>query len=123
MWVLVNDVTILERAGFGFVGVANQVDSFFLIGLDEAPLHAAGKTGAAAAAKTGTLDLVHDFGAAHFDRGLKLLVAAVLQVTIDVGGVALPPDVLENQAALERMGQRSVPQRLRRKGRAFNRES
>ena len=54
MWILVNDVAILERARLGFVRVANQVDRFFLVGLDEAPLHAAGKTGAAASAQAGS---------------------------------------------------------------------
>ena len=104
MRILVNDVAVLERARLGFVGVADQVDRLFLVGLDEAPLHAAGETRAAAAAQAGILDLVHDLGAAHLDRGLELLVAAVLQVAIDVVRVAFAPDVFENQPALERMG-------------------
>ena len=38
----------------------------------------------------------------------KLLVAAVAQVAIDVGGPVLAPDVLENQTALEGVGRGSV---------------
>ena len=64
MRILVNDVAILERARLGFVGVADEIDRLLLVGLDEAPLHAAGKTGAAAAAQAGALHLVHDLGAA-----------------------------------------------------------
>ena len=70
MRVLVNDVAILERARFRFVRVADQVDGFLFVLLDEAPFHAAGKTGAAAAAQTGSLHFVHDFRARHRDRFL-----------------------------------------------------
>ena len=80
-----DDVAILERAGLGFVRVADQIDRFFFVRLDEAPFHAAGKTGAAASAQPGGLDFVHDVGARHGDRFLQLLVAAVVQVAVDVG--------------------------------------
>ena len=103
MRILVNDVAILERARLGFVRIADQVDRFFLVRLDEAPFHAAGKTRAAAAAQSGNLDFVHDVGARHRDRLLQLLVAAVSQIAIDIGGLIFAPDVFENETALERM--------------------
>ena len=104
MRILVNDVAILERARLGFVGVADEIDRFLLVRLDEAPLHAAGKSGAAAAAQAGRLHFVDDLGARHLDRLLQLLVAAVAQVAIDVGRPIFASDVFENETALERMG-------------------
>ena len=65
MRILVDDVAILERAGLGFVRVADEVDRFLFVRLDEAPFHAAGKPGAAAPAQPGGLDFVHDVGARH----------------------------------------------------------
>jgi len=47
MRVLVNDVAILERAGFDS-SRCRSGDGFLFVRLDEAPFHAAGKTGAAA---------------------------------------------------------------------------
>ena len=49
--ILVNDVAVLERAGLGFVGVADQIDRPLFVRLDEAPFHAAGESRAAAAAQ------------------------------------------------------------------------
>ena len=57
MRIFVDDVAILERAGLGFVGVADEIDRLLLVRLDEAPLHAAGKTRAAAAAQVPTSSL------------------------------------------------------------------
>src|ERR1700738_2477868 len=60
MRVLMDDVAVLKRARLGFVRVANQVDRLFLIGLDETPFYAAGKSGATATAQTGRFHFVHD---------------------------------------------------------------
>ena len=86
MRIFVNDVAILERARLGFVGVADQIDRLLFVRLDEAPFHAARKTRAAAAAQAGVLDFVDDVVARHGDRLLQLLVAAVAQIAVDVGG-------------------------------------
>jgi hypothetical protein len=102
--IFVNNIAILERAGLGFVRVANEIDRPFLVGLDEAPLNAAGKTGAAAAAQAGSLHLIHDFRARHFHGSLQLLITAVPQVAIDVGCPIRAPDVFENEAMLEGVG-------------------
>ena len=103
MRIFVNDVAILERARLGFVRVADQIDRLFLIGLDEAPFHAAGKSRAAASAQPGDLHFVHDVGARHRDGFLQLFVAAVAQVTVDVGRPIFAADIFENQPALERV--------------------
>ena len=60
MRIFVNDVAILERARLGFVGVANQVDRFFFVRLDETPFHPARKTGATASAQSRGLHFVDD---------------------------------------------------------------
>ena len=50
--ILVDDLPVLERAGLGFVGVADQVDRFVHCAeIDERPLHATGKARAAPAAQ------------------------------------------------------------------------
>src|SRR5204862_5234833 len=46
--ILVNNVAVLECPRLRFIGVADQVDWLFFVGLDETPFHAARKTGAAA---------------------------------------------------------------------------
>ena len=103
MRILVNDVAILERARLGFVGVADQIDRLFFVGLDEAPFHAAGKTRAAAAAQTRSFHFVDDLRARHRDRFLQLLVTAVAEVAIDVCGPIVASDVFENQTVFEGM--------------------
>ena len=99
--ILVNNVAVLECPRLRFIGVADQVDRLFFVGLDKAPFHAAGKPGAAAAPQARSLHFVHDFRARHLDRLLQRLVAAVAQVAIDVGGVIRAADVFENEAVLE----------------------
>src|SRR6266404_6208033 len=106
--VLVNNVAVLESPRLRFIGVADQVDRFFFVGLDEAPLYAAGKTRAAAAAQAGRLHFVHDLHARHPDRLFQLLVAAVSEIAIDVRRVIAAPDVFENKAMLERVGRGNV---------------
>ena len=97
--VLVDDLLVLERAGLRFVGVANEIDRLgVLVGVDEAPLHAAGKTRAAAPAQAGGLDLGDDVRALHAEGLLQDLVAVVLEITVDVDGVAIAVDVLEDQS-------------------------
>src|ERR1019366_9165680 len=53
MRILVHDLTILERARLGFVGVANEINRLAALAINEAPLEAAGKTSAATAAQAG----------------------------------------------------------------------
>src|SRR5690348_4133831 len=101
MRVLVNDVAILEGARLRFIGVADQINRFLLIRLDEAPFHPARETGSAASTQTGVFDFVHNLSARHLVRSLKLLVAAMSKVAVDVDGVTFAADVLENQAPLE----------------------
>ncbi len=85
---------------------ANESKSIGLgfVRLDEAPLHPTGKTGSAAAAQARCFHFVDDVGARHRDRFAELCVAAVPNVAVEVDGVILAADVLENQAALEGMG-------------------
>ena len=58
MRVLMHDVTILECARLGFVGVDNQVNGFAALAVDETPLYTARKTGAAATTETGFFHFV-----------------------------------------------------------------
>src|SRR5262249_25737244 len=50
MRILLNDEGVLNGAGFGFFGIANQIDWPFFVRLNEAPFQPAGKPGPAAAA-------------------------------------------------------------------------
>ena len=104
MWVFVNDVAVFERSRLRFVGVADQVDGLFLIRLDETPLHAARKSGAAAAAQAGCFYFVQNVNPRHRHGLFKLLVTAVIDVGIDVDLPTGAANVFENQAMLERMG-------------------
>src|SRR5205085_12348521 len=99
----VNGVAIFKRAGLGFVGVTNEIDCFLLISLDEAPLHTARKSGAAAATQSRCLHFVHDVGPRPFEGFLQLFVAAMLEISIDVDLPILASDVFEDQPILERV--------------------
>src|SRR5206468_1401822 len=59
MRIFVDDVAVLERARLRFVRIANQIDRLLLVRLDETPLYATGKSGAATAPQTRRLHLVH----------------------------------------------------------------
>src|SRR5205085_3030210 len=52
MRVLVDNVAVLERPRFRFVGVTDQVDRFLFVLLDESPFDPARKSGPAAAAQS-----------------------------------------------------------------------
>src|SRR5438105_1998580 len=103
MRILVNDIAILERAWFRFIGVANQIDRLLLFGLDEAPFDSARKPGSPAPAQTGGFDLVYDLLARHLDGLAQLLVTAVAEVAVDVSGPFRATDVFENQSMFEWM--------------------
>ena len=101
MRILMDDVAVLERAGLGFIRVADQVDRFLLVLLDEAPFDATGESGPAPAAQSRSFHFVHDFGARHRDRLSQLLVTAVAQVAVDVRRVIVAPNVFENETVFE----------------------
>ena len=103
MRVLVDDVAVLKRAWFGFIRVADQIDRLFLIGLDEAPLHAAREPGAPATAQPGVLNSIDNFAARHRQRLFQLFVTAITQVTIDIRRPIFASDIFKNEAMLKRM--------------------
>ena len=66
--ILLDQEPVLERAGLGLVGVAEEVDGLsaaLLLRRDEGPLHAAGEAGAAAAAEARGLHHVRDLRGVH----------------------------------------------------------
>jgi len=97
--VLVDDLAVLEGAGLRFVGVADEIDRLgVFLGIDEAPFHAAGKSGAAAPAQLGGLDLGDDVGPLHGEGFFQVLVAVLAQIAIDVDGISRLVDILEDQS-------------------------
>ena len=98
MRVLVNDIAVFEGARLRFIGVANQINRFLLIRLDEAPFDPARKAGSTAPAQAGGLDLVYDLLARHGDGLAQLFVTAVAQVTIDLSGPFLTTDIFKNKS-------------------------
>ena len=74
------------------------------IRLDKAPLYSAGKSRSTASAQAGCLYFVYNVEARHCHGLLELLVAAIVQISIDVCGPILAADVFENEAMLQRMG-------------------
>ena len=101
--VLVDDVAVLERARLGLVRVADEVDRFQAVLLDETPLDAAWEPRAAASAQAAGLDLVDDVGLRHRQRLLQLFVAAITQVGVDVRPPARAVHVLEDHPLLARV--------------------
>ena len=97
--VLEEDDVVLAGAGLGFVAVDEHVLGLFRLLGHEAPLHAGGEAGAAAAAQPGGFHDVddpagHGFGALG-ERHLHGLVAVELEVLVDAGS-ALAPAALED---------------------------
>ena len=104
MRILMHDVPVLEGAGFGFVRVADEIDRLGVCRRDETPLHTSRETCTPTTAQAAGFDLVGDSAALHGERFFELLVAAILQVTLDGRIVTGAVDVLEDQALFTRMG-------------------
>src|SRR5207247_517677 len=85
MRILVNNVAILKRARLGFVGVADEINRFLLVSLDETPLYAAGKAGAAAAAQAGRFHFIDNFNPRHLNGLFQLLITAIAHIAVDIG--------------------------------------
>src|SRR3954465_5446082 len=92
---LLHELAVLERAGLGLVGVADEVLVHRPLG-QEGPLLAHRESGAAAAADPRAVELGQDVLAAHAERLAQRAVAAA--ALVDVEGVeARLVDVLEEQ--------------------------
>ncbi len=102
--ILVDDVAVLEGAGFGLVAVADQVDRLGVVGRNESPLHPGRESRSAASPQAGLLDLLDDLGGFHLEGLPEFLVAAVGEVGLD--GRIPPPavDVAEDHPFLPRVG-------------------
>ena len=98
--IVMQDVAILEGTGLGFIAVAGDVVGLAVITANEAPLDPAWESSTTTAAKVGLLDLVDDFLGLHLEGLFQLLVAAILEIAVDVGRVPLGPGVLEDDATL-----------------------
>ena len=102
--VLVDDVAVLEGAGFGFVAVADQIDGLRVVRRNEGPLHAGGEARAAAAAQAGFLHLVNDGLRLHAERLFQLFIAAVGQVAVNGRVPPFAVDVFKDAARFPGMG-------------------
>jgi hypothetical protein len=60
MGILMHDVAVLEGAGLGLVGVADQVDGLGVIRRDEGPFDAGGEARTAASAQAAGFDFFDD---------------------------------------------------------------
>ena len=108
MRIFVHDLTILERARFGFVGIANEINRLAALAVNEAPLQSAGETSAAATAQAGDFHVLTDlFRAGKFfavsqilrldgERLLQRVVATMTQIALDVRCVTRFIGVLQN---------------------------
>src|SRR5438477_1960396 len=65
--IFMDDVAVLERPRLRFVGITYQVNRFLFVRFDEAPFHAARKSGAAAAAEAGRFHFVDDLRTRHLE--------------------------------------------------------
>ena len=92
---------IFAGAGFGFVGVADDVFRFRAVLGHERPLHAGGEACAAASTQIGFLDFVDDRGRSHlFQRFFERLIAAVLEVHVDLAGILDAPHFADQRSFL-----------------------
>src|SRR5213595_103952 len=103
MWILVDDVAVLERAWLGFIGITDQIHRPLFVRFDEAPFQPARKTGAAAATQPRVLDFVDNLGTRHRQGLFQLFVTAGAQITVDVCSPIVASEVLKNQSVLQWM--------------------
>src|SRR5207245_10623705 len=101
--ILMNNVTILESARLRLVGIANQIHRLLLVRFNKAPLHPGWETSTTTSAQRRSLNLVKNVGRRHGNGFFQLLVAAIIDVTINVGRPIRPDDIFEHEPALERM--------------------
>ncbi len=97
--ILIHDLPVLERARFGFVGIADEINRLATFAVNEAPLEAAGKTGTTATAQAGDFHVLANlFRAGKFfavrqifrldgERLLQSVVATMTQIALDVPAV------------------------------------
>ena len=97
--ILVDDVAVLERAGFGLVGVGDQVNGLAAPAVEQTPLDAAGEAGAAPAAQAGLLHLVDELLRLACNGFPQRLVAPVPEVAREIGSIAGLVDMAEDEAA------------------------
>jgi hypothetical protein len=107
--ILIHYLPVLERAGFGFVRVADEIDRLAALAVNEAPLEAAGKTCATTTAQAGNFHVLADlFRAGNFfaigqilgldgERLLERVVAAMTQIAFDVRCVTRFIGIFQNQ--------------------------
>ena len=110
MRILVDDLAVLERAGLGFIRIANQVNRLAALAVNKAPFQSAGETRAAAAAQAGGHDPLADLlRAGKFfavrqvlrlegQRLFERVVAAMTQIAFDVRRVTRFIGVFEDEA-------------------------
>ena len=88
--------TVFTRARLRLVRVANNVFRLRIIFRHEGPLHPRRKTSATSAAQVGFLDFVDDRRRRHlFQRFFERLIAAMLQINIDLAGILNPPKLAD----------------------------
>ena len=98
--ILMDDVTVLEGAGLGFVAVADEVDRFGVVRWNEAPLDSGGETGTTASAQTRSLDLIDDILGIHLKSLARLFVIAFFESALHGRGPVFAIDVAEDEAML-----------------------
>ena len=100
------DVAILERPGFGLIGINDDVVRLAVIVFDEAPFRASRKTGTTTTTKVGRLDEINDLTRLHGESFFQRFIAAMGEVGLDVGGVARLADISKNDPTFFRMRSR-----------------
>jgi hypothetical protein len=81
--IALHQQVILERSGLALVCVAGDVARLVGLPIDELPLHAGRKAGAAPPAQPGRLDQLDDLLRLHRQRLAQRFVALVLQIEIE----------------------------------------
>ena len=99
--VFVDDLAVLVRARFGFVGVDDKVSGLAGFAVEKLPFHPGREAGAAAAAQARQLDFFADFFGLKGDGFLECVVAAVLQVAVEVDRVSGLAEISVNQRAFD----------------------
>src|SRR4029453_18398335 len=91
VWLALDDLSVVERAGLGLVEVRDHVRGVARPRRHERPLDPGREPGAAPAAQAGGLDQVDHLGRGHREGGAEPLVPAGGEVAVDPDHVGVVP--------------------------------
>ncbi len=95
-----DDVAVFKCARFGFIAVADEVNWLCVVRRNEPPLHTRWETSTTTTSETRCFHLIGDRLRLHRECFFELLVAAIVDVTVDRCVPAFAVNIFKDEAVL-----------------------